>query len=41
MQMSAYGVLPTGVDEGYIQVVPNSKTAAEIQKIAGGGGKPQ
>lgn len=36
LQMSVYGVVATGLDEGFIHVVPHSKTAAELQKSAGG-----
>eukprot|EP00005_Dracoamoeba_jomungandri_P001666 CAMPEP_0174251648 /NCGR_PEP_ID=MMETSP0439-20130205/1398_1 /TAXON_ID=0 /ORGANISM="Stereomyxa ramosa, Strain Chinc5" /LENGTH=1738 /DNA_ID=CAMNT_0015332009 /DNA_START=91 /DNA_END=5307 /DNA_ORIENTATION=+ len=36
MRMMPYNVVPTGLDEGFIEVVENSETAAKIQKEAGG-----
>ncbi len=36
MRMTLYDVLPTGAARGFIQVVPNTKTTAELQQAAGG-----
>lgn len=36
MKLTTYGVVPTGADEGFIEVVLNSATVADIAKYAGG-----
>jgi hypothetical protein len=36
MRMTLYDVLPTGASCGFIQVVPDTKTTAELQQAAGG-----
>jgi phosphatidylinositol-4,5-bisphosphate 3-kinase len=33
--LRCYGVLPTGFEQGFIEVVPNSVTESELQKIRG------
>lgn len=38
MHLTTYGCIAIGLDRGLIEVVPNSKTTADIQKAFGGGG---
>jgi phosphatidylinositol-4,5-bisphosphate 3-kinase len=35
LQMRCYGVLPTGLDQGFIEVVPNAETESQIQLLKG------